>query len=64
MERYQLLRGKLRERSNGKWVLYEDVRIERLLLAKLASEKPEFFNPLEAVAAERLRDAILKVTNQ
>lgn len=32
---------------------------ERLLLAKLAATGPAFFNPLEAFAAEDVRDKIL-----
>lgn len=32
---------------------------ERRALAKLAAEGPAFHNPLEAMAAERLRDRIL-----
>jgi hypothetical protein len=32
---------------------------ERLLLAKLAARTPQFFSPLEAMAAETLRDTIL-----
>jgi hypothetical protein len=34
-------------------------RHELRLLAKLAAKKPMFFNPLEAFAAETLRDRIL-----
>jgi hypothetical protein len=36
------------------------LRRERLVLAKLAAKKPQFFDPLEALAAEALRDQILK----
>ncbi len=41
-----------------------DARVERLtderqLLAKLAATGPAFFNPLEAFAAQKLRDSIL-----
>jgi hypothetical protein len=32
---------------------------ERLVLGQLASDKPEFFNPLHAVAAKTLRDRVL-----
>lgn len=42
---------------------YEEIctRMERqkILLAKLASKEPQFFNPLEAMAAETVRDEIL-----
>lgn len=33
---------------------------ERVLLAKLAAKGPAFFNPLEAAAAESVRDEILR----
>lgn len=36
-----------------------DTGNEMLLLAKLAADTPQFFNPLEAVAAKKLRDDIL-----
>lgn len=32
---------------------------DRIALAKLAATGPAFFNPLEAIAAEQIRDAIL-----
>jgi hypothetical protein len=32
---------------------------ERNVLAKLAADTPQFFNPLEAMAAKKLRDDIL-----
>ena len=32
---------------------------QRRLLAKLASDTPQFFNPLEVMAAKKLRDEIL-----
>ena len=32
---------------------------DRIALAKLAAKGPAFFNPLEAMAAEKVRDAIL-----
>lgn len=42
---------------------YEEIcnRLERqkVLLAKLAAKQPMFWNPLEASAAEQLRDEIL-----
>src|SRR5688500_12197324 len=41
----------------------DDVKRERLTLAKLASETPQFFNPLEAWAAKDLRDRLLGGTN-
>jgi len=34
-------------------------KCERTALAKLAAKGPAFFNPLEAIAAECLRDGIL-----
>lgn len=36
-----------------------ELKTERLLLAKLASTKPEFDNPLAAMAAQKLRDSVL-----
>lgn len=33
---------------------------ERILLAKLACRTPQFFNPLEAMGAEAIRDRVLK----
>lgn len=35
------------------------IKRERRLLAKLASEKPEFFNPFDVAKAQKLRDRIL-----
>jgi hypothetical protein len=35
------------------------LRIERLLLAKLAAETPQFFNPLVVYEVEGLRDRLL-----
>lgn len=40
------------------------LREQRLLLAKLASKKPQFFNPLVAMEAETLRDRILSENDQ
>ena len=37
-----------------------ELRREKRLLAMLASEAPEFYNPLHAMEAVTLRDAILK----
>ena len=34
-------------------------KAERIALAKLAAKGPAFFNPLEAMAAEKVRDTIL-----
>jgi len=34
---------------------------ERNLMARLASDKPEFFNPIVVYEAERIRDEILRV---
>lgn len=39
--------------------LLEQWKNERILLAKLAATGPAFFNPLEAFAAEKIRDQIL-----
>lgn len=33
---------------------------ERILLAKLAADEPMFFNPIEAMAAKKLRDDVLR----
>jgi hypothetical protein len=35
------------------------LQADRLLLAKLAAETPQFFNPLEAMEAQALRNRIL-----
>lgn len=32
---------------------------ERIQLAKLAADTPQFFNPLEVMAAKKLRDELL-----
>lgn len=37
----------------------EQFNSERLMLAKLAAKGPTFFNPLDAMAAEKVRDEIL-----
>jgi hypothetical protein len=50
-------RNRLR-RVLGGWVR------ERIELAKLAAKTPQFFNPLEAAAAEFLRDRILAADKQ
>lgn len=36
-----------------------NLKQQRLLLARLAAEKPEFFNPLHVFEAQRLRDEVL-----
>jgi hypothetical protein len=36
---------------------------ERLMLAKLAAETPQFFNPLTVMEAQQIRDAILEPLN-
>lgn len=36
------------------------IRQERNVMARLAAKKPQFFNPLEVAAAEKLRDDILR----
>jgi len=42
-------------------LIHENMRLarDRRTLAKLAAEGPAFFNPLEAMAAEKIRDEIL-----
>lgn len=35
-------------------------RQERNTMARLAAEKPQFFNPLEAMDAKKLRDEIIR----
>lgn len=47
-----------RDRNHNR-VCIERLEAERLLLAKLAAKEPQFFNPLEAMDAQRLRDRIL-----
>jgi hypothetical protein len=37
----------------------EGLEAERLTLAKLAADSPQFFNPLVAFAAQELRDRVL-----
>lgn len=39
--------------------LIEQLVRERHMLAKLAAKGPAFFNPLEVMEAEQLRDAVL-----
>lgn len=40
------------------------LKVERLALARLASDKPEFTNPLRVAAAQRLRDHILNAVKK
>lgn len=40
--------------------LLERWNYERRMLAKLAAETPQFFNPLVAMEAKQIRDTILK----
>jgi hypothetical protein len=49
-----------RERLKRVLQCVDSLRGERLALAKLAAVTPQFFNPMEACAAEALRDEILK----
>ena len=37
----------------------KELEAELLLLAKLSADEPQFFNPMEAMAAKALRDRIL-----
>lgn len=37
---------------------------ERKMLAKLAAETPQFFNPLDVMEAKKIRDLILKQLNE
>jgi hypothetical protein len=39
------------------------LRRERVLLAKLASTTPQFFNPLAVAEAEAIRDRVLAASN-
>lgn len=39
-----------------------DLKEQRQQLAKLAAKTPMFFNPLDAIAAETLRDQVLDGT--
>lgn len=39
--------------------LLDEALVHREMLAKLAAKEPMFYNPLEAFAAERVRDKIL-----
>jgi hypothetical protein len=52
------VRSLLRQRERCEQLLVRYDR-DRKLLAKLASKTPLFYNPLEAMAAETLRDDIL-----
>jgi hypothetical protein len=54
----------------GKWLLRQpraiqeeinQLRSERQLLALLAADGPAFYNPLEAMAAQTVRDRVLAV---
>lgn len=47
------------ERRNAVEELFEEMVRKCLLLAKLAADGPEFFNPLVAFEAQRIRDEIL-----
>lgn len=37
---------------------------ERKILAKLAADTPQFFNPIEVMEAKKIRDLILKQLNE
>lgn len=48
------------ERQLNEWrQIAERFDVERKMLAKLAAKGPTFFNPLEAFAAEDVRDKLL-----
>ena len=53
------LRKQVAERDE----LLERFAAERILLAKLACETPQFFNPLDVMYAKNVRDNILKPSN-
>lgn len=50
----------LPDRKKGRGVLLDVLRSQNIQLAKLAAKGPAFFNPLEVMAAEGVRDRILK----
>lgn len=41
-----------------------ELKFERLMLAKLAAETPQFFNPLNAAHAKLIRDRVLSQNNR
>lgn len=53
------VRSLLKQRNEAHELIYQ-LNQERTMLAKLAAKGPCFFNPLEAMAAERLRDRVLR----
>ena len=50
-------RGRIPHELVLRWLDEKDA--EKLLLARLSAKTPQFFNPLDAMAAEKLRDDIL-----
>lgn len=42
----------------------QEVEAERLMLAKLASKEPQFFNPMDAWNAESVRNRVLKAAGK
>lgn len=55
---------RVRSREQGKLLLeahktLEEWQYQRLMLAKLASDKAEFYNPLVVFEAKKIRDDIL-----
>jgi hypothetical protein len=54
-----LVRSLMKQRRKDNELIYRLTQ-ELKLLAKLAAKGPAFFNPLEAMAAEQLRDRVLR----
>lgn len=52
----------LRRHINERDELLDSWSRERKLLAKLAADTPQFYNPLQVAEAKRIRDEILKTT--
>ena len=50
----------LRKQRTESLALLERYAKERVVLAKLAALSPQFYNPLDVVFAEKLRDSILE----
>lgn len=55
----------LRAREQGKLLMeahktLQEWQYQRIMLAKLASDRPEFYNPLIVYEAKKIRDAIFK----
>lgn len=49
----------LRSDLESEYAIIQRQKRERLTLAKLAAETPQFFNPLDVIEAKKLRDDIL-----